>query len=283
MNLKNYTSEVDASKSMANIERVLVEIGASNINKNYVDKVCTGLTFLFFDRTMKQTLAFHLKAQVEECFNIFWKERTRQTKEAKEICMTKMQKPTMEEFTYNGILMEPHYSNALHAWEKLNEMVEVPDELLQAVKSTIQILHEALERDEHPEQQIAFRKMAGIGTFDSTEGGSFQIIVELCLYEEWFIEDGVIQIITDPVYKPEGPYKEMPAQQVLDEKDLIIAGLEEGAQNWKAEYDNCREILKELVILKVIKDTIGKTENYLNRKSLAWQKAGKFLEKYQHQ
>ena len=87
MNLKNYTSEVDASKSMANIERVLVEIGASNINKNYKDKICTGLTFLYFDQQLNRTFAFHLKAQVEECFNIFWKERTRKTQEAKEICM----------------------------------------------------------------------------------------------------------------------------------------------------------------------------------------------------
>jgi len=87
MNIKNYTSEVDAQKSMANIEKVLVEIGASNINKNYKDKICTGITFLHFDEATKQTLAFHLKAQVEECFNIFWKQRTRQTKEAKELCM----------------------------------------------------------------------------------------------------------------------------------------------------------------------------------------------------
>ena len=87
MNIKNYTSEVDATKSMANIERILVEIGASNINKNYKDKVCTGITFLYFDLQMKQTLAFHLKAQVEECFNIFWKERKQKNQQAKEICM----------------------------------------------------------------------------------------------------------------------------------------------------------------------------------------------------
>ena len=87
MNIKNYTSEIDASKSMANIERVLVEIGASNINKNYKDKICTSITFLYFDEQTKQTLAFHLKAQVDECFNIFWKQRVQKTTSQKEACM----------------------------------------------------------------------------------------------------------------------------------------------------------------------------------------------------
>lgn len=70
MNVKNYTSEVPASRSMARIEEVLVEIGASNITKTYVDKECTGLTFLYTDPGMAQTLAFHLKAQTEECYKI---------------------------------------------------------------------------------------------------------------------------------------------------------------------------------------------------------------------
>ena len=73
MNIKNYTSTIDASRSMANIEELLVEIGATNINKQYADKVCTGITFLLFDQQLQQTLPFHLKAQVEECFLILWK------------------------------------------------------------------------------------------------------------------------------------------------------------------------------------------------------------------
>lgn len=59
---------------MARIEELLVEIGATNINKQYVDKVYTGLTFLLFDQQLQQTIAFNLKAQVEECFTILWKE-----------------------------------------------------------------------------------------------------------------------------------------------------------------------------------------------------------------
>jgi len=74
MNIKNYTSTVDASRSMAKIEELLVEIGATNINKQYTEKICTGITFLLFDQQLQQTLPFHLKAQVEECFTILWQD-----------------------------------------------------------------------------------------------------------------------------------------------------------------------------------------------------------------
>ena len=52
MNIRNYTSTVDASRSMAKIEELLVEIGATNINKQYSDKICTGITFLLFDQQL---------------------------------------------------------------------------------------------------------------------------------------------------------------------------------------------------------------------------------------
>ncbi len=74
MNIKNYKSTVEASRSMTKIEELLVEIGATNINKQYADKVCTGITFLLYDQQLQQTLAFHLKAQVEECFQVLWKD-----------------------------------------------------------------------------------------------------------------------------------------------------------------------------------------------------------------
>ena len=74
MNIKNYTSTIDASRSMAKIEELLVDIGATNINKQYVEKVCTGITFLLFDQQLQKTLPFHIKAQVQECFVILWKD-----------------------------------------------------------------------------------------------------------------------------------------------------------------------------------------------------------------
>lgn len=84
MNIKNYTSTVDASKSMARIEEMLVEIGATNINKEYQNKICTGITFLHFDTTVNQTIAFHLRAQVQEVFKILWAEVKRPKPTTKE-------------------------------------------------------------------------------------------------------------------------------------------------------------------------------------------------------
>jgi hypothetical protein len=85
MNIKNYTSTAETSKSMVRIEQLLVEIGATNINKQYQDKVCTGITFLYFDEHLRQTLAFHLKAQVEECFKILWAEVKRPQSNTREM------------------------------------------------------------------------------------------------------------------------------------------------------------------------------------------------------
>ena len=85
MNIKNYTSTVEASRSMAKTEELLVEIGATNVNKQYADKVCPGITFLLYDSQLQQTLAFHLKAQVEECFTILWKDVKRPQANTKQL------------------------------------------------------------------------------------------------------------------------------------------------------------------------------------------------------
>jgi len=84
MNIKNYSSSVEASRSMARIEELLVEIGATNINKQYENKICTGITFLLYDLQLQQTLPFHLKAQVEECFTILWKDVKRPRPDTKD-------------------------------------------------------------------------------------------------------------------------------------------------------------------------------------------------------
>lgn len=85
-------------------------------------------------------------------------------------------------------------------------------------------------------------------------------------------------------------------EQMAEEKDLIIAGIAEGAEQWKAEYDNCRAILQELVSLKEIKDRlelvqqkdqnhkfINEYAEYVVGKKKAWKSANNFLEKYTHQ
>jgi hypothetical protein len=58
MQVKNYTSQIEASRSMARIEELLVEIGASNINKKYEDKTCTGITFLYSQIYLKEKTSF---------------------------------------------------------------------------------------------------------------------------------------------------------------------------------------------------------------------------------
>ncbi len=57
------------------------------------------------------------------------------------------------------------------------------------------------------------------------------------------------------------------------EKHLIIAGLEQGSEAWKAEYGNCRKILTNVI------ENMGSTEG----RNAAIELAKQFLQKYQHQ
>jgi hypothetical protein len=74
MNIKNYTSQVDSKRSRERIESMLVNIGASHINKSYKDKICTGITFLIYDNKLMQTIPFNLSAKVEVCYSLMLKE-----------------------------------------------------------------------------------------------------------------------------------------------------------------------------------------------------------------
>ena len=58
---------------------------ATNVNKQYADKICTGITFLLYEQQLQQTLPFHLEAQVEECFLILWKDVKRPRHDTKAI------------------------------------------------------------------------------------------------------------------------------------------------------------------------------------------------------
>lgn len=84
MNIKNYTSSTPASQSISKIENALVQIGASNINKVYENKICSGINFLFYDTKLQRTFVFNLRAQVKECFEIFWKDVKRPRADTKE-------------------------------------------------------------------------------------------------------------------------------------------------------------------------------------------------------
>jgi hypothetical protein len=66
MNLKNYTTEVPASRSIEYIERLLVEFGATNIMKDYKQGNCAAISFMIEMNGMR--LPFRLPAKVNECF-----------------------------------------------------------------------------------------------------------------------------------------------------------------------------------------------------------------------
>lgn len=68
MNLKNYTTEVVATKSIDGIEKLLVEFGATNIMKEYFElkplpgRRCTSISFIVDIQGMK--LPFKLPANI---------------------------------------------------------------------------------------------------------------------------------------------------------------------------------------------------------------------------
>jgi len=73
MNLKNYTSETPASRSIAHIEKRLVDIGALNVIKQYdYDKRLSGITFSI--QYEGDTVMFRLPANIEAIFQVMWKE-----------------------------------------------------------------------------------------------------------------------------------------------------------------------------------------------------------------
>jgi len=85
----------------------------------------------------------------------------------------------------------------------------VTNELLEVVKNKIDILMEAIEVEENPGQQIAYKTQAATGSFDPHPGSGVQVIIEIRVKEEYFLEDGEIIIITEtpPEFLQE-PYKE---------------------------------------------------------------------------
>lgn len=81
MNLKNYTSTMPVEVSIAKIEKILVRIGAKNINKEYVDGGIVGIKFLI--DVKGNTVAFSLPAKVNAIFNEMWRQRTQRSEKQK--------------------------------------------------------------------------------------------------------------------------------------------------------------------------------------------------------
>lgn len=83
LQLKNYTSEITASRSIAKIEDCLVSAGASDISKKYTDGVCSAITFRMVV-TGNIPVFFKLPAKVDSCFAVFWKEVSRPRNDTKQ-------------------------------------------------------------------------------------------------------------------------------------------------------------------------------------------------------
>lgn len=79
----------------------------------------------------------------------------------------------------------------------MSKKIEIPNEVLRAIKDKIYLLMEAAEADNDPDAQVCFKTMAVVGSFDPHPGGSFQIVVELRTNERDFLKDGDIVILTE--------------------------------------------------------------------------------------
>ena len=68
MNIKNYTSGVPAEKSISQIEKILVEMGATSVNKQYEGKKIVSITFLII--VNGNTIPFRLPAKASEVYDV---------------------------------------------------------------------------------------------------------------------------------------------------------------------------------------------------------------------
>jgi len=69
VNIKNYTSTVQADKSVSRIESILVEMGAERIHKGYKDGKLESISFSM--KVQDQLIPFQLPAQVEVIEKLF--------------------------------------------------------------------------------------------------------------------------------------------------------------------------------------------------------------------
>jgi hypothetical protein len=82
MNIKNYTSGVPAERSINRIEKILVEMGATSVNKQYnKDKKIEAIAFLII--VDGNTIPFKLPAKASEVESVLIKSVRRMTEGAR--------------------------------------------------------------------------------------------------------------------------------------------------------------------------------------------------------
>jgi hypothetical protein len=72
MNLKNYTSGINSDVTIARIERLLVDTGATGIAKEYQGGKVVSLVFQIAYDPQKMPIAIKLPANIEACLEAFW-------------------------------------------------------------------------------------------------------------------------------------------------------------------------------------------------------------------
>lgn len=77
MDLKNYTSGVPADVTIARIERLLVDSGASGIAKEYIGGQVSALMFHIQFEKDRLPVTIKLPANVDACCEAFWKDHCR--------------------------------------------------------------------------------------------------------------------------------------------------------------------------------------------------------------
>ena len=81
MAILNYTTTVDAFKTLSEIEYILMKHSAKSIMKNFEDNHITGLSFLI--DVGNQQIPVRLPVKIDECLEILKKEKANGTKNIK--------------------------------------------------------------------------------------------------------------------------------------------------------------------------------------------------------
>lgn len=83
-NFKNYTSTVNAERSLMQIEKLLIDVGATNISKSINEqKEVDGIIFMI--SVNGKPALFKLRARVEEVFKALWKDVSPRSIHRKEV------------------------------------------------------------------------------------------------------------------------------------------------------------------------------------------------------
>jgi hypothetical protein len=113
--IKNHTSSIPASTSMARIEEMLVVAGARDIHKSYDGfGTCNAMIFVMVVPNIPQPLFFKLPAKVDQCRKALWEQYLKTVKKPSKV---------MEETIKNQA--------ARTAWKIMHDWVELQLSLIQ--------------------------------------------------------------------------------------------------------------------------------------------------------